>query len=525
MNLNDGLRARDELERAIASGRAEAIARSAMSGVWPLFCEHFALLTRAIESLPSSQLERYPVLRALHPMTPVLARTTRPFKPLIYPEDARAMPPDELDILTLAQMVSFRFSGDVSAALIYARRLEDRILQVSVESRERTDGPLWYFHQQIGSTLLAAGDSARALLEFATARQLGRLSPQPDAERLALGRTALAHAVRGTLDDADLALAELAGQPPATAAHVRSTAATERTTAALIAVERLSPDLDRRIAELEPSDSIELTWPFALLARTRAMLALHRPDDALEAIRLAMESHPSQYGAFANDVAAAMSIEAHCAVDDLQLARRIADANPTAGALTRLAVIRLELHASRIDVVARELRRVVADRSLSPGQRAETLLLGAWAEMAESGALDRTTAIQLSRMAQTPHHRRLFATMPRQLVEQVEASLTSFEREGFAGAVADMPHSELRTRPPLTRSELRVLRALPAHETTAAIAVAFHVSPNTVKSQLKSIYRKLGCSSRAEAIKLATRLNLLAIDADTPVALRRPWEA
>jgi DNA-binding CsgD family transcriptional regulator len=68
-----------------------------------------------------------------------------------------------------------------------------------------------------------------------------------------------------------------------------------------------------------------------------------------------------------------------------------------------------------------------------------------------------------------------------------------------------------------------VLRALPAHETTAAIAVAFHVSPNTIKSQLKSIYRKLGCSSRTDAIKLATRLNLLTADTDVAATADRVW--
>ena len=49
---------------------------------------------------------------------------------------------------------------------------------------------------------------------------------------------------------------------------------------------------------------------------------------------------------------------------------------------------------------------------------------------------------------------------------------------------------------------------------SAEIAAAFHVSPNTIKSQLKSLYRKLGCSTREEAINAALRLHLIRAAGD-----------
>ena len=219
VNLTDAPHAERELRRALASGRADEIARTALAHIWPLYWAHYDLLIESVEALPGALLERFPVLKILHPMTPVLARAARPFKPLVSPDEARGLSPDELDILTLVQMIGFRFSGDVAAALIYAQRLEDRLVEVRVESRERTDGPLWFYHYQIGSTLLAAGDSSRALLAFATARQLGTFAQQPYAERLALTRAALAHALRGSLDEADTALAESRTQPLPSRAH------------------------------------------------------------------------------------------------------------------------------------------------------------------------------------------------------------------------------------------------------------------------------------------------------------------
>ena len=63
---------------------------------------------------------------------------------------------------------------------------------------------------------------------------------------------------------------------------------------------------------------------------------------------------------------------------------------------------------------------------------------------------------------------------------------------------------------PLSRQEQRVLRLLVAGQTYAEIAEALIVSPNTVKTQVSSIYRKLGVSRRAEAIAKTSRLHLLS---------------
>jgi LuxR family maltose regulon positive regulatory protein len=61
---------------------------------------------------------------------------------------------------------------------------------------------------------------------------------------------------------------------------------------------------------------------------------------------------------------------------------------------------------------------------------------------------------------------------------------------------------------PLSRQELTVLRRLCAGETYLEMAKALFVSPNTIKTQVSSIYRKLGVSRRTEAIAEAARLHL-----------------
>jgi LuxR family maltose regulon positive regulatory protein len=61
----------------------------------------------------------------------------------------------------------------------------------------------------------------------------------------------------------------------------------------------------------------------------------------------------------------------------------------------------------------------------------------------------------------------------------------------------------------LTVAELRLLPLLATHLSFPAIAERTHVSRHTVKSQAMSIYRKLGVSSRSEAILHAQEIGLL----------------
>ena len=61
----------------------------------------------------------------------------------------------------------------------------------------------------------------------------------------------------------------------------------------------------------------------------------------------------------------------------------------------------------------------------------------------------------------------------------------------------------------LTDREAQILKELATGKTTAAIGEALFLSPLTVKTHIKNIYRKLHVSSRAEATRLAMKRNLV----------------
>ena len=86
------------------------------------------------------------------------------------------------------------------------------------------------------------------------------------------------------------------------------------------------------------------------------------------------------------------------------------------------------------------------------------------------------------------------------LVDQVSA---------LRGLLTSSTQGEPGGAQPLTAAELRLLPYLQTHLTLAEIGERLFVSRNTVGSEVTSIYRKLGVSSRADAVRQATAVGLL----------------
>lgn len=61
----------------------------------------------------------------------------------------------------------------------------------------------------------------------------------------------------------------------------------------------------------------------------------------------------------------------------------------------------------------------------------------------------------------------------------------------------------------LTERELAILRLLPEPMTQRDLARSLFVTPNTLKTHLRAIYRKLGADSRESAVSRGQALGLL----------------
>ena len=83
------------------------------------------------------------------------------------------------------------------------------------------------------------------------------------------------------------------------------------------------------------------------------------------------------------------------------------------------------------------------------------------------------------------------------------------EAQALRGQLARERGSDMPGVSALTDAELRLLPMLCTHLSFPEIAAGLFLSPNTIKSEAFSIYRKLGVSSRSQAVARSRDLGLL----------------
>ena len=114
--------------------------------------------------------------------------------------------------------------------------------------------------------------------------------------------------------------------------------------------------------------------------------------------------------------------------------------------------------------------------------------------------LDRTVAVKiLSPEIDTPGARERFDREARAI-----SSLTG----PHICSLFDVGNQEGRAAEPLTEREAAVLRLLGGTLSLREIGNELYVSANTVKTHTQAIYRKLGVSTRHEAVAQGKRLGL-----------------
>ena len=75
--------------------------------------------------------------------------------------------------------------------------------------------------------------------------------------------------------------------------------------------------------------------------------------------------------------------------------------------------------------------------------------------------------------------------------------------------LAPVADAQARLIEPLSERELELLRLLPSHLSYREIGERMYLSTNTVKSYVKSVYRKLDADRRTEAVEHARSIGLV----------------
>jgi LuxR family maltose regulon positive regulatory protein len=97
----------------------------------------------------------------------------------------------------------------------------------------------------------------------------------------------------------------------------------------------------------------------------------------------------------------------------------------------------------------------------------------------------------------------------RRLTSVTANAPTTAERARMAAELSPGTAHPASRCPELSRREVEVLSYLPTMLTAGEIATELHVSVNTVKTHMKSIYGKLGVSRRRDAVTRAAEYRML----------------
>ena len=318
------------------------------------------------------------------------------------------------------------------------------------------------------------------------------------------------HAVCGRADAAERCLdaaerGKFTGKLPDGCTSLRPWIAVLRAALCRDGVYQMLADAETGLGQLPP-DSIMRPAAFLLLGAAQVLLGEDARGDAFlvvaaaEAERLGATdtlmvalSERSLVASARDDPAAAetLALLAHALVDHVNLEQYVTSA------LALAVAARAALRHGRWDQ-ARELLeeaerlRPLATQAVFPWLAVQAQLELARAYLALGDGRVPALVVELREMLEAHPHVGV-------LSEQVEA---------LASEVDAMPAARNGGAAGLTGAELRLLPLLVTHLSFREIGEELFVSRNTIKTQAISVYRKLGVSSRSEAIAEAHRLGL-----------------
>ncbi|MCX4767207.1 LuxR C-terminal-related transcriptional regulator [Streptomyces sp. NBC_01275] len=364
----------------------------------------------------------------------------------------------------------------------------------------------------LGSTRLWAGrlDAARDALS-AVAGGPGSAWTAPAREE-ALGRLALIDYLNGWLGRAERKAAAALSEAERFSLPRSFGSGVGRVVLAAVAVERDEPDRAQALLDVVAAPDPSLRDPVLeaarALAAARLLLARGDPRAALDAARPDVDADvPSPWSqAHTARVAAAV----HLAEGRPREAAGVLRGMPDEQVACAVEAARVQLAAGSPGSALELLDGLHPQTRLGPAVTVRALLVRAQAadETGDAAAAHRLLA-QALREARRERLRRPF----HEAAPWIGPFLDTTSLRALAAGWLTPGPAPVEERPPvveeLSGRERDVLRRLAQMMSTEEIAADLYLSVNTVKTHLKSVYRKLAVNRRHDAVHRARELNLL----------------
>lgn len=510
-----------ELECAVAAQdwtRALAV----VDGDWArLFYEGHARFDRALRRIPVKEFRGHPTAMAVRDicihsrhagrvpeMSEVLERLAE-----IAAEGITAT--SETELMTslrtaVAVTVAYRVRGEQEHALRQAAVAEtiDRaaIIHGVEAAMQRFPSDLL----QLGITVGLAGDVPRAFALLEEAYATAHWSNYRHVRRDVASKVALLHALGGDLDRAQTWLDRYRSEPgPALDEWMgRSLALTADLAQAILAIDRLDrPLAEEALARLEQPIDGERGWNVLVsYAHARYALVWGDRQRGLEDLREDL----SRYAPF---LKGAHTLRRLLVLAEGDLLLSLSRGNQVAavirgadGFATQLLDARLALLGGKwAEASALASKAMLGSVSTRIRNELQMILTAALHELGDLDEMRRNRAQLSDSLAVTGS-----GWIPSSVPERLRRGV--FEDEHGCDAALRRTRdlfTEGVELVDLTRSEHDVLQNLVTGRTVPAAAAELHLSPNTVKTHVRSLYTKLGVSDRLEMIAAARAADLI----------------
>ncbi len=421
-------------------------------------------------------------------------------------------PWDQLHVLIVKTIV-YRLKGDLQAALEAARGI-DELLAGDDDLAARPAATLAEAHYQSGLSRLLSLDLVGARESFSSSYGLaqGTTDSAVAAADRAAEAIALVRALEGEAEHATNWLTSLEARPVGTAGLVAQ---------ALVSIGRLDDrDARHRLSLLADVRDTDEFWAFAAHAENRYGLYWGDPVETDADLDRTWAEHGDRLveGSTAQLLLTSDAADLAIILGQLSRAETALEKSPVRNTWIAVCRARLALLGSNPKhALLFILEGQARGRTERYGQL-DLAVLRAATELALGREADSTASL-LRAIKQSEKSGVIvpFRLLPQETLENLAAlhpdAAAFVAAHALTGTSYLSPYQAVAGA--LSERELVVLRALDPGATVEQVAKKLFVASNTVKAQLRSIYRKLGVSTRTEALLVAAELGLLDQDSRT----------
>ena len=416
---------------------------------------------------------------------------------------SRATPPDRALFRTI-ESSSLRVLGSFEPALTAAETAYNTLDGLNLEDLARLGRLQPALYNHIGTSFFYNGRLDEAMVSFRRSSSIGEAENVPSGlEGLAL--EAGAAAITGDLVTAEDRSADALLRHWPDGWITGYMGSFYQVAEAFIALERFDPEkADGHVRSLDRHRATIEHWP--ILAHLDALIALFRgePDRALLDLEREISTHSkrSSLGPFTAARLRATRSLLHLAAGDADAAETALAVQGRRAQRDTVALARIMLARGRPDGTLELLGQTAPGNDKTPRVEGEVLVLRAAALAASRRDEASTATRRAAAFLEHSHQGLAFALIP-EIHQRLMLPGMLAVNPALASAPSLVPIAA--SPEPLTAREEAVAEQLARFASASDIAEALTVSPNTVKSQLKSLYRKLGVSNRADAIAVLSQ--------------------